>query len=196
MKVQWNESGGRILLGGNTGGGVDKLRQVRRHYAGAWQGLGLVAQCSGSAHVRAFFMLCLWNITQQISGFLGTIFFAEKKIIRNYVTWSDLLNWLHICDATCVWRIDERVMVGLCLLCYSGPVCIMLWWACVYCVMVDLCVLCYGGPMCIMLWWACAYCVMVVLCVLCYEFVSYTSLVNWSWVGHRKKPRLDFLGKV
>ena len=132
MKVQWNEGGGRILLGDKAGGGADKLRPVRHHCIGACQSLGLVAQCTGSAHVRAFFMLCQWNVTQHISGFLGAISFAEKKVILNYVTWSDLLNWLQTCDATCVWRIDERVMVGLCVWCYGGPVCMVLWICLIY----------------------------------------------------------------
>jgi hypothetical protein len=46
------------MMGDNTGGGADNLRSVRRHCVGAWQVLGLVAQCSGSAHVQDFFMLC------------------------------------------------------------------------------------------------------------------------------------------
>jgi hypothetical protein len=163
MKVQWNEGGGRILLGDNSGGGADKLWPVRRHCVGAWQGLGLVAQCLGSAHVRAFFLLCHWDVTQHISGFLGA-FFCRENIIRNYVTWSNILNWLQTCGASCVWRIDEWVMVCLCVWCYGVPVCMVLWCACV----------------------------MVCLCVWCYEFVWYTSLVNWCWVGHRKQTQTWF----
>jgi hypothetical protein len=76
--VQWKEGGGRILLSDNTGGRADKLRPVRRHCVGALQGLGLVAQCSGSAHVRTCFMLCQWDVTQHVSGFLGAIFLQRK----------------------------------------------------------------------------------------------------------------------
>jgi len=42
------------------------------------------------------------KVTEYISGFLGAFFFCREKIIHNYVTRSDLLNWIETCDAICV----------------------------------------------------------------------------------------------
>jgi hypothetical protein len=48
VKAQWDESGGRILLGDNTGGEAVMLRPIRFQCVGAWISAGLPGMCTYS----------------------------------------------------------------------------------------------------------------------------------------------------
>jgi hypothetical protein len=45
MKPQWNESGGRVLLGNDGSGRSVMLRPIRCHCVGVWISLGLPCVC-------------------------------------------------------------------------------------------------------------------------------------------------------
>jgi hypothetical protein len=54
MKVQWDEFGGRILLGDNAGGVAVKLQPIRFHCIRVWISAGITCLCVYKLTMRIF----------------------------------------------------------------------------------------------------------------------------------------------